>query len=696
MATCKEAGEKVEQEDKGTLLVADDSPMVTGLMRTVLEKNGYDVVVATDGQEAVELAFRTRPDLILLDILMPEMDGYETCRRLRDRPSTRDTPIIFLSALTDTRDKVAGFDFGAVDYVTKPIVVPELLARVRTHLTLHRLRHGLREMNRTLEDQVRDRTRALSAANRSLKEEIEERRRTEVELRENKERLKEAQRIARVGHWDLDHSSGRLIWSEETRRIFDVGPEEKISYKVFLDRIHPEDRSRVKTAYQNAVRNRTPYDVAFRMVGRDGAIKHVHERCHTDYDAAGNPSRTIGTCQDITERVRMEEENRQLNLQLAQSQKLEAIGTLAGGIAHDFNNILAAIIGYTEVSKLRHEEGGDVGDSLDAVLEACIRARNLVRHILTFSRQVETEVQPVSVRPIVKECLAFLRASAPSTIELRSSIETPSGLVLGDPTQIHQIMMNLCTNAVHAVKETGGTIEVRLDETTVDGDGREPSPGVKAGDYVRLTVVDDGCGIPGEVRGKIFDPFFTTKPRGEGTGMGLSILHGIVERMGGAVTVSSEVGKGTTFQVLLPRYNRGDPDAPNTVPSVIKGRGLILFVDDEMDIVRSGREMMEGFGYTVVTAADGRNALRHFTEDPDLFDLVLTDLDMPGMSGLDLSKQILKIRPDIPVVLCTGLDTDATPEADRADGFPRVIRKPLVAGELSELLHSLLNPGLQD
>ncbi len=675
------------------LLVVEDSPMMIGLLRTVLGKHGYDILAATDGQKAVERAKTERPDLILLDILMPGMDGYETCRRLREQPETRETPVIFLSALSETHDKIAGFDLGAVDFVTKPIDFPELLARIRTHLTLHELRGELREMNRTLEDKVRERTRELSASNRALLAEIEERRRTETQLRENKERLKEAQRIARVGHWERDHVAGALTWSDETFRIFCVDPGEGASYETYLDRIHPDDRERVKSEYEDAVRNRKTFDTTFRMVRRDGAVKHIHERCRTDCDDAGKPLRTIGTCQDITERIQMEEENSLLNLRLQQAQKLEAVGTLAGGIAHDFNNILAAIIGYTEISKIRHAEGGDAIGSLDSVLGACIRARNLVRHILTFSRQVETEMQPVSVRPIVKECLAFLEASTPASIELRSRIETASGVVVGDPTQIHQITMNLCTNAVHAMKDAGGVLDVRLDETTLGGNGPEPPPGLERGDYVRLTVSDSGRGIPEEIRGRIFDPFFTTKQRGEGTGMGLSILHGIVEKMGGGVSVASEVGAGTTFRVLLPRYKDGGGESAAGGPAVQTGGGRILFVDDEADIVRSSREMMTGFGYETVAATDGESALRLFAEAPEAFDLVMTDLSMPGMSGLDLSRRILAIRPDTPVLLCTGFSADLTPEAVETAGIRKMIQKPLSAGELSMAIHDVLNPG---
>ncbi len=680
------------QPDRPTILIVDDSPMMIGLLRTVLGQKGYEVLAATDGHKAIERAKAERPDLILLDILMPGMDGYETCRRLREQPETRDTPTIFLSALTETRDKTAGLDLGAVDYVTKPIDAPELLARIRTHLTLHDLRRSLREMNRTLEDKVRERTRELSATNEALLAEIEEHRRTEARLRENKERLKEAQRIARVGHWEIDHVAGTQAWSDETYRIFCVDPDEGASYETYLDQIHPDDRARVKADHEDAVRNQGSFDATYRIILRDGGIKHVHERCRTDCDAAGHPLGTIGTCQDITERVRMEEENRQLAMRLQHTQKLEAIGVLAGGIAHDFNNILAAIIGYAEVSKIRHAQGGDVSESLDSVLNACIRARQLVRQIQTFSRQAETEVQPVSVRAIVKEALAFLRASAPANIELRSGIETASGVVLGDPTQIHQVMMNLCTNAVHAMKETGGVLDVRLDETTIEGDGSEADGGLKAGDYVLLTVGDTGRGIPPEILGRIFDPFFTTKRRGEGTGMGLSILHGIVEEMKGAVTVSSEVGEGTVFRVLLPRYERRARDRASEAPAVKKGRGRILFVDDEPDILRSAREMLTAFGYDVVSAADGEGALRRFSEDPDAFDLVMTDLSMPGMSGLDLSKRIMAIRPGTPVALCTGFGADVTPETIEAAGVRQMIQKPLIAGELSVLLHDFMNP----
>jgi PAS domain S-box-containing protein len=399
-----------------------------------------------------------------------------------------------------------------------------------------------------------------------------------------------------------------------------------------------------------------------------------------------------GFLEDITERKKAEEEKQKLQVQLSQVQKMESIGTLAGGIAHDFNNILSSVLGFTELAKLKALEGKDIENELDEVLKAGLRARDLVKQILMFSRQAEIRREPLEISPLIKETLKFLRASLPTTIEFRHDLAVSGSQVMADPVQIHQIFMNLCTNAAYAMKEKGGVLDIRLAAVELDDQAELDYKGLKRGRYLRLSVTDTGSGIPKEIINRIFDPFFTTKERGEGTGMGLSVVHGIVKDMGGAISVYSDPGIGTTFNILLPRYEGEAVEAPAPSALVKAGRGRILFVDDEEGVIVSGRGILEQLGYEITSTTNPKEALELFISNPYAFDLVLTDMTMPRMTGLELSERLLKIRPDIPIVLCTGFSLGISPERIRDAGIREMVMKPMVASELSEAVYKALNP----
>ncbi len=395
---------------------------------------------------------------------------------------------------------------------------------------------------------------------------------------------------------------------------------------------------------------------------------------------------------DITERKRTEEERQKLQVQLSQAQKMESIGTLAGGIAHDFNNILSSVLGFTELAKLKAEKGKDIINELDVVMKAGIRARDLVKQILMFSRQAEIKRMPMDIAPLIKETLKFLRASLPATIEFRQDIAVSESLVMADPVQIHQILMNLCTNAAHAMKEKGGLINLSLHEMEITDQTELDLKGLKRGRYLLLSVSDTGCGIPGEIINRIFDPFFTTKERGEGTGMGLSVVHGIVKDMEGAISVYSEPDRGTTFNILIPRCDGARVEAADLNSPMKPGSARILFVDDEEGVIVSGRGILEQLGYKITATTSPREALALFTSAPDRFDLVLTDMTMPGMTGLTLSEHLRKIRPDIPILLSTGFSLGISQERIRDAGIREMVMKPMVASELSGAVYRALIP----
>jgi signal transduction histidine kinase len=394
---------------------------------------------------------------------------------------------------------------------------------------------------------------------------------------------------------------------------------------------------------------------------------------------------------EVTERKEAENALKNLEKQLIQSQKMEAIGTLAGGIAHDFNNILAAMIGYTELSLLDLPGAAKSRQYLKEVLKAGQRAKDLIRQILAFSRQTDHEKTLFEVAPIVNEAVKLLRASLPATITIRQSIEKNTGIIEVDPTQIHQVLMNLCTNASHAMREKGGVMEVGLKKLDIDAGSANSFPDLVPGPYLRLTVTDTGRGIPPEIISRVFEPYFTTKEMGEGTGLGLAVVHGIVKSCGGTVKVYSEQGKGTTFHVYLPRKpHEEQSEETDPAKALPKGKERVLFIDDEQALVDIGRQMLEYLGYDVVARTSSTDALEMFREQPDRFDLIITDTTMPNMTGERFSQEALKIRPDIPVILCTGFSEAITEQKAKDIGVRAYIMKPYVLSEIAEIIRRIL------
>jgi PAS domain S-box-containing protein len=401
------------------------------------------------------------------------------------------------------------------------------------------------------------------------------------------------------------------------------------------------------------------------------------------YEEAGKPPYVIGHAQDITEQ-------RQLEMQLQQAQKMQAIGTLAGGIAHDFNNILTAIIGYSELVIDDIPPDSLARENVQEVLVAGHRAKDLVQQILTFSRQGDAERKPLALHRIVKEVLKLLRASLPTTIDIRVHLATTTGEVLANPTQMHQVLMNLGTNAGHAMKDTGGVLEVGLDTLQVDEAFVQSHPALKPGPYARLTVKDTGHGMPPEVLARIFEPFFTTKGVGEGTGMGLSVVHGIIISHGGNITVESDPGIGTTFTIYLPHIAPTAEGATGANAPIPGGHARILFVDDEVAIAGLAQQMLERLGYQVVVHTHSLAALEAFRVDPQAFDLVITDQTMPHLRGDHLVQELRWCRADIPIILCTGFSEAVHTGQEQALGVDAVCRKPLTVQNLGTTIHHVL------
>jgi PAS domain S-box-containing protein len=383
---------------------------------------------------------------------------------------------------------------------------------------------------------------------------------------------------------------------------------------------------------------------------------------------------------------------RTLETQLQQAQKMEAIGTLAGGIAHDFNNILGGIMGFAELAKMKAPEDSDVFADLEQVMKSSKRAADLVSQILTISRHRKKEQRPVQVRYIVHEATSLLRATLPTTIEIREDLSQVAGIINADPTQMHQVIMNLGTNAGHAMQEDGGVLEVSLANVEIDDLEAAKHLDLVAGPYLRLTVSDTGHGITSEVMEKIFDPYFTTKDTGEGTGLGLSVAQGIVKTHGGTITAYSEPGKGTTFHVYLPIILEVEREEENASEGPLPtGSERILLIDDEAVLIDIGSQTLERLGYAVVTRQSSVEALALFRAEPDNFNLVITDMTMPHMTGDQLARELMKIRPDIPVILCTGNSRLISEEKIKEIGIKAVVIKPVLKRTMAETVREVLD-----
>jgi PAS domain S-box-containing protein len=394
---------------------------------------------------------------------------------------------------------------------------------------------------------------------------------------------------------------------------------------------------------------------------------------------------------DISDLKSAQKERKQLRTQLIQAQKMEAIGTLAGGIAHDFNNILGAIIGYAEMALYDTKKDSMEHYNIDQVLKAGHRAKDLVKQILAFSRKSEQDKKIISLTPVIEEALKLLRASLPTTVEIRQNIEPGLNAIFADPTQMHQVMMNLCTNSAHAMGERGGILNVELHNVDLDPQKAVQYPELNSGPYVRLSIIDTGHGMDSATMDRIFDPYFTTKEQDKGTGMGLAVVHGIIKGHGGGIRVQSKHGKGTRFDILFPVIGKQMESETEELKALPTGNEHILFIDDEETLIDLGESMLKKLGYRVETRTRPNEALEIFGAAPDRFDLVISDMTMPGMTGDILAAELMKIRSDIPVIICTGYSERIDEQKAGDLGIKGFIMKPFTIRGLSKTVRAVLD-----
>ena len=545
---------------------------------------------------------------------------------------------------------------------------------------------ALGRLHDELDRRVQQRTVELNAANRALRAEITERQKAMEALGESEAQFRQVVENIHEVFWVVDPAKNRVIYVSPTyEKIWGLSCQNAYAGShIGLDSIHEDDLARIELARRDKESLGT-YDEEFRILRPDGSIRWIHHRAFPVRDAAGAILRIVGVAEDVTERKLLEDQFRQV-------QKMEAMGTLAGGIAHDFNNILTAIIGYTELSEMTLVGNPKVRAFLGSVLQAAGRATGLIRQILTFSRRQALERKPIKLLPVVDESLKLLRATVPTTIEFDTALAKDTPTVLADSNQIHQILMNLGTNAWYAMRSRCGQLRVKLEKWFVDAEQAGAEPSLRPGIYARISVSDTGCGMDQATLRRLFEPFFTTKPPGEGTGLGLAVVHGIMDSHDGAVTVESRPGEGTTFRLYFPEHEGAAVLAPAKEGPVPRGNGeRILVLDDEEVLAMLVQRALTELGYEAVFATKPGAALELVRADPQRFALVLTDQTMPEMTGIQLATELQLIRPDLPVIMMTGYTAPHMAERVEAAGVRDLLLKPVTLQSLGVAVQAILS-----
>ena len=633
------------------ILYIDDYDMDRELVKDALEKEhgGFEVMEASNKAEFESLLQTHRFDVVLSDFNIAGFEGLEVLETVR--LIEPQVPVIIVTGTGSEEIAVKALKQGASDYVIKR--------------TAH-----IRKLPQTI---------LAAIEKQSLKEQREQ---SKAALRESEEKYRLLIENA---------NDAILIAQDETLKFVNPKTEIMTGYTAaelskmpFADIVHPEDRDMVFRRYLKRIEGEElPGLYSFRILSKSG-LELAVELNSVRIEWQGRPA-TLNFLRDITEK-------RKLEVQLRQAQKMEAIGTLSGGIAHDFNNILGIILGNTELAMDDVPEWNPARENLKKVRDACFRAKDVVQQILSFSRRTESEQKPLRLAPIIEESMKLLRASIPTSIEIFQDVQTAADTILGDPTQIHQVLLNLCTNAAHAMDD-GGILGISLNDCPLDNGEKSQFPDVHPGRYVKLSVKDTGCGIAPEMMNRIFDPYFTTKDTGKGTGMGLAVVHGIVKGHRGVLSVKSKPGEGSTFDILFPVVDQEVLKEPEMSQDLPSGHERILFVDDEDAMVALNRERLERLGYRVETRTDPFEALELFRAHPDRFDLVITDTTMPGMTGDGLAQELMKIKTDVPILLCTGYSDRIDKEKAGKMGIAGFAMKPIDTGELARTVRNLLDHG---
>jgi signal transduction histidine kinase/DNA-binding response OmpR family regulator len=673
--------------DQGALILTiDDEANIRTSFRNYLEDYDFCVVEAENGRRGLQLLRSAKPDLVLVDLRMPEVDGLQVLEEIqRDRP---ETPTIVISGTGVIADVVDALRKGAWDYLLKPIedlsVLHHAVTRALERARLIRENHAHRQR---LEQLVEARTQQLKQAHEALRQSHQELQQNEAKYR----LLFETVRHGFAFHEPIYDENQNLV----DCRFIETNPAQQVIFGRSSDEIVNQSLCQLLPhSGKTWIASCRESVLAGKATRTEMFVPEIEK--HLDI-LAFNPGNghLVTLMADITDRKRLE-------TQLLQAQKMEAIGTLAGGIAHDFNNILGGIMGYAELARLQLEDHAEAAHKIDQVLNSGARAKDLVRRILSFSREHDIERKPIEAHTVIDEVLKLIRAALPTTIEIHKEVRSENDTILADPTQVHQILMNLCANAQHAMRAKGGSLTVALDNESLDMEAlTRRHLHLTPGDYLKISVADTGTGIPSKWINQIFDPYFTTKNRGEGTGLGLAVVMGIATAHGGTANVISDEGKGSCFEIYLPLTQTPstyDPIKPFQ-RALGRGKERVLFVDDEEILVEIGSEMLRTLGYTVTAKSDAEEAWNCFKQTPEEFDLLVTDLTMPRLTGDQLAEKVVALRPGFPVIITTGNSAEISAVLAKSKNICGYIPKPMVLGELAYSVRQALDnrqPRLQN
>jgi two-component system, cell cycle sensor histidine kinase and response regulator CckA len=656
------------ESSKPVIMIVDDEANIIDILVESL-KDDYDISVATDGESALQAIVDNPPDLILLDIIMPGIDGYEVCRRLKTDQKTRRIPVIFVTVMDEVVDEARGFELGAVDYIAKHVSPHIVRARVKTHLELELGRKALEKLN--------------------------------MELRETKKReLKDSE--ARYRALFEGAAEGILIMETLTRRFKYANPaacqllgytEDELRLTDFRD-IHPDEAlEQVVSEFEATERegkSMTQHDMPF--LTKYGTIIYA--------DVVTTPGilmDRVSCCAtfliDMTERKKAEDEKKKMEEQLWQSQKMEAIGRLSGGVAHDFNNMLTTIIGNSEMALAGIEKDDPSREMIEDIKLAGEKAAMLTRQLLAFSRKQVLQPEIFNLNSVVSEMDKMLRRLIGEDIDLETKLFPDLGMVETDPGQVEQIIMNLAVNARDAMPE-GGRLTIETANVELDEEYASSHFPAIPGSYEMLSVSDTGVGMSKDILAKIFEPFYTTKEKSKGTGLGLSIVYGIVKQSNGYIWVYSELGKGTTFKIYFPKVEKseyGEKDIKKSVKEICNGSETILVVEDDAAIMKVIFKLLISCGYTVLCAADGNEALRVSDEHEGPIHLILTDVIMPGMGGKQLAKLLIERRPETEILYMSGYTDDAIVRHGVLEKGLFFIQKPFTSNNLKKKIRETLD-----